>query len=102
MIFSPDGRFAYLICQLKNCVNVYTYNSDDGMPHFEMIQQISTLGKSYNDKSAVAAIKQSVDGKYIFCSNAGDNSIAFFVRDEKTGMLTKNCVLSEEYVHFSG
>ena len=93
MIFSPDGRFAYLICQLKNCVNVYTYNSDDGMPHFEMIQQISTLGKSYNDKSAVAAIKQSVDGKYIFCSNAGDNSIAFFVRDEKTGMLTKNCVL---------
>lgn len=93
MIFSPDGRFAYLICQLQNCVNVYTYNGDDGMPHFEKIQQISTLGKDYNDKSAVAAIKPSTDGKYIFCSNAGDNSIAFFNRDEKTGLLTKNCVL---------
>lgn len=93
LIFSQDGKFAYLICQLKNCVNVYSYNSEDGMPHFELIQQISTLGKVFNDKSAVAAIKISYDGKYIFCSNAGDNSIAFFARDEKTGLLTKNSVL---------
>ncbi len=101
LIFSQDGKFAYLICQLKNCVNVYSYDSEDGMPHFELIQQISTLGKTFNDKSAVAAIKISYDGKYIFCSNAGDNSVAFFARDEKTGLLTKNSVLpiSGEFHH---
>lgn len=93
ILFSPDGKFAYLICQLMNCVNVYTYNSDNGMPNFELIQQIRTLGKSYNDKSAVAALRFSPDGKYLFCSNAGDNSLAFFERNVETGKLTKKSVL---------
>lgn len=93
ILFSPDGKFAYLICQLMNTVNVYTYDSKDGTPNFELIQQISTLGKKYNDKSAVAALRFTSDGKYLFCSNAGDNSIAFFERDEKTGKLSKRSVL---------
>lgn len=93
ILFSADGKFAYLICQLKNTVNVYTYDSDDGTPNFELIQQISTLGKKYNDKSAVASLRFTSDGKNLFCSNAGDNSIAFFERDEITGMLTKRSVL---------
>ncbi len=93
ILFSPDGKFAYLICQLMNCVNVYSYNSDNGMPNFELIQQIRTLGKSYNDKSAVAALRFSPDGKYLFCSNAGDNSLAFFERNVETGKLTKKSVL---------
>ena len=93
ILFSPDGRFAYLICQLMNCVNVYTYDSSNGVPNFELIQQVSTLGKKFNDKSAVAALRFTPDGKYLFCSNAGDNSIAFFERDENTGKLKKNSVL---------
>lgn len=93
ILFSPDGKFAYLICQLKNSVNVYSYDSKDGTPNFELIQQISTLGKKYNDKSAVAALRFTPDAKYLFCSNAGDNSIAFFERDENTGMLKKKSVL---------
>ena len=93
ILFSPDGKYAYLICQLMNCVNVYTYNSDNGMPNFELIQQIRTLGKTYNDKSAVAALRFTPDCRYLFCSNAGDNSVAFFERNEETGMLTKRSVL---------
>ena len=58
-----------------------------------MIQQISTLGKKFNDKSAVASIKFSPDGNYIFCTNAGDNSLAFFKRDVETGLLSKRSVL---------
>lgn len=94
MVFSPDGKFAYLICQLKNYVSVYSYSvGEDGMPNFELIENVSTLGKVYNNKSAVAAIKLSPDGKYLFASNAGDNSIAFYNRDQKTGRLTMRSVL---------
>ena len=93
ILFSPDGKYAYLICQLMNCVNVYTYNSDRGVPEFELIQQISTLGKTFNDKSAVAALRFSSDAKHLFCTNAGDNSVAFFDRDEETGKLSKRSVL---------
>lgn len=93
IIFSSDGRFAYVISQLKNAVGVFSYTSKKGGPEFELIQQINTLGKKFNDKSAVASIKFSPDGKYIFCTNAGDNSICFFRRDEETGMLEKLSVL---------
>ncbi len=93
MLFSPDGKYAYLICQLMNCVNVYKYNSDNGQPNFEQIQQISTLGKKYNDKSATAALRFSSDAKHLFVSNAGDNSVAFFDRDPETGLLAKRSVL---------
>lgn len=93
ILFSPDGRFAYLICQLLNCVDVYSYSCEKNIPKFELIQQIRTLGKGCNDKSAVAALRFSPDGKYLFVSNAGDNSIAFFERDEETGKLTKKSVL---------
>lgn len=93
ILFSPDGRFAYLICQLLNCVDVYSYSCENNIPKFELIQQIKTLVKGSNDKSAVAALRFSPDGKYLFVSNAGDNSIAFFERDEETGKLTKKSVL---------
>lgn len=93
MLFSPDGKYAYLICQLMNCINVYKYSSESGQPEFEQIQQISTLGKSYNDKSAVAALRFSADGKHLFVTNAGDNSVALFDCDKETGLLNKRCVL---------
>ena len=93
MLFSPDGKFAYLICQLMNCVNVYRYSSENGQPAFEQIQQVSTLGSKHNDKSAVAALRFSSDAKHLFVSNAGDNSVAFFERDSDTGLLTKRSVL---------
>ena len=93
MLFSPDGKYAYLICQLMNCVNVYKYSGENDLPNFELIQQISTLGKKYNDKSAVAALRFSSDCKYLFCSNAGDNSVAFFKRNEEDGTLEKMSVL---------
>jgi 6-phosphogluconolactonase len=76
-----------------NCVNVYKYSSVDDQPVFEQIQQISTLGKSYNDKSAAAALRFSSDSTKLFVSNAGDNSVAFFERDVETGLLTKRSVL---------
>ena len=38
-------------------------------------------------------MKFSYDNKYIFCSNAGDNSVGAFSIDDETGMLTKKFVL---------
>lgn len=33
--FSPDGRFAYLICELKNYISVYSYKDTPRGPVFE-------------------------------------------------------------------
>ena len=64
------------------------------MPEFELIDRISTLGHdSYKKNSAAVAIKFSPDGKNLFVSNAGDDSVAIYDRDEETGKLTMRSVL---------
>ncbi len=92
--FSHDGRFAYVIHEIKNIVDVYTYEDRNNSPEFEKIQTVSTLPE---DKMPYAneayAIQISSDDKYVFCSNAGDDSVAAFERDKESGMLKKLFVL---------
>ena len=91
--FSLDGRYAYIIHELKNIVDVYTYEDKGDLPEFNKIQTISTLEEGYNGLSAAYAIQLSADGNYIFCSNAGDESVAAFERDSETGKLNRLFVL---------
>lgn len=101
LMFSKDGKFAYLICELKNYINVYSYSSSEKerAPKFELIQTITTANSHCDDGCAAAAIKFSPDNNYLFCSNAGDDSVGIFKIDHKTGMLTKMNILpiSGEY-----
>ncbi|TJX52032.1 lactonase family protein, partial [Soehngenia saccharolytica] len=41
--FSRDGRFAYILYELLNQVEVYSYKIVDDMPVFEKIQTITTM-----------------------------------------------------------
>lgn len=91
--FSRDGKFAYIIHELKNFIDVYSYEEENGQPQFEKLQTISTLNKYHAGGSAASAIQFSEDGNYIFCSNAGDNSVGAFERNPETGLLTKLFVL---------
>lgn len=91
--FSQDGKFAYVIHEAKNFIDVYSYEDKEDEPYFEKIQTISTLNEYHAGGSAASSIQFSEDGKYIFCSNAGDNSVGAFKRDNKTGMLEKIFVL---------
>ena len=87
--FSLDGKFAYVIHEIKNIIDVYTYKDVDGTPDFEKIQTVSTVNDYHAGNSAAYAIQLSADGRHVYCSNAGDNSVSAFDRDEKTGMLTR-------------
>ena len=91
--FRKDGKFAYVINEMNNTIVVYSYRDDDGKPEFERIQKISTLNNYHATDAAACAMKFSWDYKYLFCSNAGDNSIGVFEIDDETGMLSKRMVL---------
>jgi len=88
MRFSHDGKFAYLICELKNYINVYSYDGTKKNPKFELIQNVPTVKSGDNKGTAAAAMEFSMDGNYLYCSNAGDNSVGIFRIDKKTGLLT--------------
>jgi len=91
--FSKNGKYAYIIHEINNTIVVYSYKEENGRPDFEKIQKISTLNDYHAADAAACAMKFSQDGKYIFCSNAGDNSVGAFEVDEETGMLSKRFVL---------
>lgn len=98
-IFSSDSRFMYLMYEQKNVIDVYTYDSGDRTPVIEKIQTIATTGKRHNQLAAACAIRFSPDEKHIFCSNAGDETVSIYKRDEQTGFLEQLCCLpiSGEY-----
>ena len=91
--FRKDGQYAYIINQMNCSIVVYKYSEINGHPDFEKIQKISTLNDYHTASCAACAMKLSMDNKYIFISNAGDNSVGVFEIDDETGMLTKKLVL---------
>lgn len=98
--FSQNGKFAYILFELSNEIHVYSYDGEGKNPQFERIQKISTLSDELDEiHDAASGLALAPDGKHLFCSTAGDNSVAMFEVDEETGLLTKKCALpiSGEY-----
>lgn len=86
---SKNGRFVYIVHEIKNYVDVYSYEEKNGNPYFDKIQSISTLNDYHAGGSAASALNFSADYKYLLSSNAGDNSVIVYKIDEETGLLTK-------------
>ena len=85
LIWSKNGQFVYVLNELSCTVS--TYEMSEG--GFELKEEVSTLPEDFDkDKlNTCAAIKISKDGKYLYASNRGHNSIVTYKLDPKTGKL---------------
>lgn len=92
IMFSADGKFAYVLCELKNYINVYSYNPK-AKERFEFIQNIFTVRKNHRPNSAAASMRFSINGNHIFCTNAGDDTLTIYNVNKDTGLLTMNSSL---------
>ena len=86
---TKDGKFVYIVHELKNYIDVYSYVEEDGNPFFTKVQNIPTLNDYHAGGSAASALNFSADEKYLVSSNAGDNSVIIYRIDHKTGFLEK-------------
>ncbi len=91
--FSSDGKFFYLLYELKNVIDVFTYETADRQPKIEKIQTVSTTGRKRSQLTAASSMRMSHDEKHLFCGNAGDNSVSVYKRDKDTGLLESICCL---------
>ncbi|HXQ36620.1 MAG TPA: beta-propeller fold lactonase family protein, partial [Anaerolineales bacterium] len=64
----------------------YRYHSEAGV--FEELQTISALPNVFKGENLCADIHISPDGKYLYASNRGHDSIVCFLIDQNTGRLT--------------
>ena len=88
--FHKNGKFAYILHELGCKVDVYSYTSEKGYPDFVKIQSVTTYNDEYHSSGTMAcAMKFSKDYKLMMCSTAGDNAVAVYKVNEKTGFLDK-------------
>lgn len=85
--FSSDGKFLYILDELTNEIEVYSYKVDDDEPVFEQIQVIPSMDNA-NLADLSSELVISDDGKYVYVSIDGFNGVSWLSRDEKTGLLT--------------
>ena len=86
LVFSFDSRFLYMLNEMQSSVVAYSYDAASGAMH--ELQTISSLPKGFSGENTAAEIEIDPSGKFLFASNRGDDSIAVFAIDPRTGMLT--------------
>ena len=84
--FHPSGAYAYLINELGSTITALAYNEAQGT--LETLQTISTLPEDFKGNNSTADVHVSPDGKFLYGSNRGHNSIAIFAIDQASGKLT--------------
>ncbi len=86
MTFHPNGRWAYVINELASTVTALHYDSGSGA--LEVAQTVSTLPEGYaSSVNTTAEVLVHPNGRFLYGSNRGSNTIAVFSIDESTGQL---------------
>ncbi|HMH01062.1 MAG TPA: lactonase family protein, partial [Terriglobales bacterium] len=93
--FHPNARFAYAVNEMDSSVTSFSYDPARGVLHES--QTISMLPKDFSGKNDAAEIQVHPNGKFLYASNRGHDSIAVFSIDPAKGTLT-----SVEYVPTQG
>lgn len=76
LTFSPDGKYFYVAGELSSQVNVVKFDEENWM--FRSLATYSTIPESWDQHNGAAAIRLSSDGKFLYVSNRGHDSIAVF------------------------
>lgn len=84
--FHPNGKFAYVINELNSTITAFAYDKAKGS--LRQLQTVSTLPAGFSGESYCADIHVSPNGKFLYGSNRGHNSIASFAVNALTGKLT--------------
>lgn len=86
LAFHPNGRYAYVINELNSTVTALTYGADKGT--FTEIETVSTIPADFTENNQCAEVKVSPDGKFLYGSNRGHNSMVVYAINENTGKLS--------------
>ncbi|UOQ51282.1 lactonase family protein [Hymenobacter cellulosivorans] len=86
LAFHPGGRWAYLINELNSTVTALSYDAAQGT--FTELHTLSALPAGYAGTSYCADIHVSPDGRFVYGSNRGHDSIVVMAVDEDSGRLS--------------
>jgi len=84
--FHPSNAFAYVVNELDSTVTAHRFDAATGK--LTPFQIVSTLPDTFVGDSRASEIDISSDGRVVYASNRGHDSVVTFVVDQSTGRLT--------------
>ena len=82
--FGQDGKFLYVINELNSTITVLERKADYS---YTELETLSALASDFDGESYCADIHLSKDGKFLYGSNRGENTIVIFKVDQANGKL---------------
>ncbi len=83
--FGREGRHAYAINELNNTITTYAYTPETGALNPQ--QSVSTVPLDYTEITTTAEVRVHPNGKFVYGSNRGHDSIAVFKVDPLSAQL---------------
>jgi 6-phosphogluconolactonase len=84
--FAPNGRVVYVINELASTLTVFAYDGACG--ELIPLQTVTTLPAGFTGESWCAHVAVSPDGRFVYGSNRGHDSIAIWAVDDASGKVT--------------
>ncbi|MXZ73546.1 MAG: lactonase family protein [Gemmatimonadetes bacterium] len=84
--FHPNRKFAYVINEMGNTITAFAYDGSAGT--LTVLETVTTLPDGYDEVSHTADIHITDDGRYLYGSNRGHDSLAMYAVDGDSGRLS--------------
>lgn len=84
--FHPTQSLAFTSDEVAQTITAYRFDASTGL---KPIQTVTTLPADYTGKNTTAEVMVHPNGKFVWVSNRGHDSLAGFAIDAKTGELSK-------------
>ncbi|RTQ46303.1 lactonase family protein [Hymenobacter gummosus] len=85
LAFHPNGRWAYLINELNSTVTALSYEAAAGT--FRELHTVPALPAGFSGPNSSADIHVAPDGRFVYASNRGHDSLVVLAVDAASGRL---------------
>ncbi|MNU65525.1 6-phosphogluconolactonase [compost metagenome] len=86
MAFHPGGKYAYVINEVNSTIAAFSYDQEAGK--LAALEVVPTLPEDFRGENTTAEIAVSQDGRYLYGSNRGHDSIVVYSINQDSGRLT--------------
>jgi 6-phosphogluconolactonase len=86
LAWHPNKQYAYVIQELTNEIITFAWDASKGT--LQALQTVPTLPKEFSGRSTAAEIAVHANGKFLYASNRGHDSIATYAIANASGELT--------------
>lgn len=85
LVFHPNGKWVYGIAEMANEVMAFRWDAETGV--LTPTGSVKTLAEGFNGPSTAAEIAVHDNGKFLYASNRGEDSLVVYSIDASSGAL---------------